>query len=335
MDASVIVPTYRGEDRIRPLLEALARQDYDGTWEVVVSIDGTVDDTKAVVAEYADRFNVRCVEGQAPRGVTHALNDGFAAASGWVLIRCDDDFTPAIDMVSRHVGWHRAKPRIGVSCAYRDIEVASDYGRTYGTGAGARRRQQWYDRKPADRWIDWAGHNSITRDVWSELGGFDPRFRYGQDSELGWRLKQIGVSIVVDPALEIEHRGAPVTAANRIPRAYVAGVSRRQFNIVHGVSHSSTDRILSSPTILVRGWNALIRVTSSLLRTESQFRRLGVGVERMLSHVPAAVGRRVVAWAVESAALSGEGHGPDTLEGLSRQKDREIATERAQVQAQD
>jgi GT2 family glycosyltransferase len=326
MDASVIIPTYRGENRIGPLLEALTRQDYDGAWEVVVSIDGIVDDTRAVLDEYADRLTIRCVASRASRGVTHALNDGFAAATGWVLIRCDDDFTPGVDMVRRHVEWHRAEARIGVSCAYRDIEVTSEFGRAYGTEAARRRRAQWYAREPQDRWIDWAGHNSVTRNVWQELGGFDARFRYGQDSELGWRLKELGVQIVVDPALEIEHRGAPVTAANRIPRAFVAGASRRQFTLVHGESHSTAETE-DRGSFLARGWRALTVATSRALRTESSYRRLGAVVERLLHLVPRAVGSRVVAWAVESAALAGEHFGPDNLDVLARQKDREIAAE--------
>ena len=328
MDASVIVPTYRGENRIRPLLEALALQDHEGSWEVVISSDGVVDDTQAVVDEYADRLSLRYIASPEPRGVTHALNTGFATARGWVLIRCDDDFTPKSDMVRRHVEWHRTEARIGVSCPYRDVEVPSDFGRIYGADAARRRRAQWYSREPENRWIDWAGHNSVTRDVWDEVGGFDPRFRYGQDSELGWRLKQIGVRIVVDEALEIEHRGAPVTAANRIPRAYIAGASRRQFSRVHGGSHSDAE---AAGTIspLARAWFVLTKLTSGVVRTEQGWRRWGAAVERFLAVAPPRVGRRVVAWAVESAALAGEHHGPDSLDGLSSQKDREIAAEKS------
>lgn len=328
MEASVIVPTYRGAKRIRTLLDALTQQDFDGSWEVVVSMDGEVDDTRAVVDDYAGRLDVRCIASAAPRGVALALNAGFAVARGVVLIRCDDDFTPSPDMVRRHVEWHRKMPRIGVSCAYRDVEVASAYGRAYGADAARRRRGQWYSRAPQDRWIDWAGHNSITRDVWEEVGGFDPRFRYGQDSELGFRLTKIGVTIVVDPALEIEHRGAPVSATNRVPRAFVAGASRRQFTLVHGESHSHGDA--DSPAgSLQRMWHAATLATSTLLRSEQQYRHLGAVVDAVLRVAPRSVGRRVAAWAIESAARAGERHGPNSLEQFAHQKDREIATEQA------
>ncbi len=330
MDASVIVPTYRGEKRIRALLEALTKQDFGGAWEVVVSMDGEADRTRAVVDEYAGRLDVRCIASAEPRGVALTLNEGFNAARGAVLIRCDDDFTPAPDMVRRHVEWHQKMPRVGVSCAYRDVEIDSAYGRAYGVDAARRRREQWYARPPHDRWIDWAGHNSVTREVWDEVGGFDPRFRYGQDSELGWRLSRIGVTIVVDPALEIEHRGAPVSATNRVPRAFVAGASRRQFTLVHGASHSHGDAATATG-LLQRMWHAGTSATSTVLRSEQQYRRLGAAVDAVLRVAPSPVGRRVAAWAIESAARAGERFGPNSLEEFAHQKDREIATEQSQA----
>lgn len=325
VDASVIIPSYRGEQRIRPLLDALAAQTYEGPWEVVVSVDGALDQTSEVVDEYADRLTIQCLVAAAPKGVTHALNAGFAAAKGRVLIRCDDDFTPSADMVLRHVNWHQPETRIGVNCVYRDVDVDSPFGRSYGSSAAKLRRDQWYNREPVQRWIDWAGHNSITREVWEELGsGFDPRFRYGQDSELGWRIAQLGVEIVVDPALEIEHRGAPVSAANRIPRGFIAGASRRLFTHVHGASHAEAAAQSQRPSV----WGALTYATSRVLRSEAAYRRLGVVVERALPIMPTMLRKRLIAWALESAARAGEAFGPDDLYTIGAQKDREVATER-------
>ena len=45
-----------------------------------------------------------------------------------------------------------------------------------------------YHREAGQRWVSWAANNSVHREAWARVGGFDPRFVYGQDSELGWRL---------------------------------------------------------------------------------------------------------------------------------------------------
>ena len=215
LDASVIVPSHRGAHRLPALLEALARQDHPGPWEVLVVLDGVLDDSPDVLESWQGRLPLRVLRSEEPRGVVAALNDGFAAARGRVLIRCDDDLTPVTHMVRGHVEHHHGRDDLGVSCAMRDVVTDTPYARTYGLAANRRRLEQWYTRPPGLRWVDWSAHNSVTRTAWGRLEhGFDPRFVYGQDSELGYRLMRSGVTIVVDPALEVEHRGAALSAAN-------------------------------------------------------------------------------------------------------------------------
>ena len=106
LTASVVIPTHRGAQRLPRLLAALARQDFPGRWNVVVSVDGVVDDTLATIDRHrADLALVTVVE-PTGRGVAAALNRGFEAADGDIIIRCDDDLTPRPDMVRRHVELH-------------------------------------------------------------------------------------------------------------------------------------------------------------------------------------------------------------------------------------
>lgn len=325
--ASVIVPTHRGEHRLPPLLDALAAQDTTEPWEVVVVVDGPPGGTAEVLARYTDRLRLRVLDSPPPHGVVAALNAGYAAARGRVLVRCDDDLTPAPDMVRRHLEHHRERDDLGVSCPIRDVVPDTPFGRAYGRAAADRRRQQWETRPAALRWVDWSGHNSVTRATWDRLdGGFDPRFVYGQDSELGFRLVRSGVTIVVDPALEIEHRGAPRTAANRIPRAYVAGASRAAFAALHGVAPEAADA--APVTVLERGWTFGVRVVAATFRDWSHYELLGRGVERVLGRLPEAAGRRLVAFSVEAAGRAGRLHGPRDLETLRRQRTREQDVER-------
>lgn len=232
--ASVIVPTYGGLRRLPALLDALTEQDMSEPWEVVISIDGIVDETKALVEQYRGRLDLVVVESATSTGVSAALNRGFAAASGEVLIRCDDDLTPRRSMVRRHVELHREHPRTIVSAVCRDVAVPTPFGRVYGSRAAAARRQQWYGRPVPDRWIDCAGHLSVDRATWELAApGFDESIPYGEDSEMAYRLVKRGVEVHLAPELEIEHRGAPRLAANRVPRAFNAGAGSRVFALGH------------------------------------------------------------------------------------------------------
>ena len=119
--ASVIVPTHRGAHRLPVLLDALAAQDVDEPWEVVVVLDGVLDDSPRLLEQWQDRLDLRIVVHPEPLGLVDALNDGYAAARGRVLIRCDDDLTPGPDMVRRHIAHHTAAGDVGVMGPTRDV----------------------------------------------------------------------------------------------------------------------------------------------------------------------------------------------------------------------
>src|SRR4051794_15364975 len=89
---SVVVPVLNCEDLIEVQLEALARQDYTGDWEVLVVDNGSTDGTVEVAKAYADRLpNLRIIDASSRRGVSHARNCGARAADGDVILICDAD----------------------------------------------------------------------------------------------------------------------------------------------------------------------------------------------------------------------------------------------------
>jgi GT2 family glycosyltransferase len=322
--ASVIVPTHRGAHRLPTLLDALAAQSFDGPWEVVFVIDGLVDETIALLEAYQQGVPLRLLVMPDPVGVCRGLNAGYAEAKGRVLIRCDDDLTPASDMVSRHVAWHQGPERRGVVGATRDVFPDTPYARAYGRDANCRSLAATYARAPERLWINWAAHNSVTRETWDLAGGFDDRFVYGQDSELGWRLHASGVTIVVDPELEVDHRGPTTTAANRVPRAYVAGSSQRLFVEVHPGARTQPT---AASTLVARLWTAGVVCLSTVIRKREGYRRLGAALDRLLAVLPSKLGRRLVAFAVEGAGRSGQRNGPRDLNEFKSQKAQELSAE--------
>lgn len=89
---SVIIPCYNGAQTIGAQLEALARQQWPGPWEVIIADNGSTDDTLAIVNGYAHRLpNLRVVDASARRGQPYALNAGIQAATGDALLFCDAD----------------------------------------------------------------------------------------------------------------------------------------------------------------------------------------------------------------------------------------------------
>jgi GT2 family glycosyltransferase len=324
---SLVVPTHRGFHRLPTLLRALEAQDFDGAWEVLVVVDGVCDDTPELLNSFVERLPLRSLVMSQSAGVCRALNEGFTSARGRVLIRCDDDLTPRPSMVSLHVAHHVEPGLRGIIGPTRDVFPDTAYAQAYGRSANLNALSVAYTRPLEDRWLHWAAHNSLTREAWELVGGFDERFVYGQDSELGWRLARAGVALHIDAGLEIEHRGPTITATDRVPRAYVSGASRRLFRLVHPEVQFPTNK---PSTLRGRLWSVGTAVFATMIRSRDGYRRLGRGVDRVLSTLPPSLARHVVAFAVETAGRSGAAHGPGDLAVFKGQKTAEVATELGQ-----
>jgi len=315
LQASVVIPSYRGEQRLPELLERLVRQDFDGEWEVIVALDGETDGSRTLLESFQGRLPLKILSSDRSRGIAETLNDAYAAASGDVLIRCDDDLSPEPHMVRRHVELHAASEvPLGVIGATRDVFPDTPYARAYGVPANRRHLAVAYDRDESATWIHWAAHNSVTRQTWESFGGFDASFGYGEDGELGFRLHEAGVRIVIDPELEIAHRGPAPSASVRIPRAFVSGASRREFER----AHPGTVRSATAPgSIAGNVWNGAVGALAASVRSQGGYGRYGRAIDRLPVAVPTGLRGRLIALGVEAAGRSGYRNGAEELHSES------------------
>lgn len=295
--ASVIIPSYRGAGRLPALFDALAAQESTTLqFEAVVVIDG-LDDGSVALVEAETRFPVRHLLFPENRGRVVALNAGFETAGGRVLIRCDDDLVPAPDYVSRHVAGHDGEA-CGVVGVTRNVYAPSRYFEVYGRQADESQRSGTYAETERP-WRHWAGNCSLTRETWEKIGPYDPQYRlYGwEDVDYGYRLHRAGIPVILDRSLETEHRIAAVTTAVRAQRAAHSAAARRIFERKHGSD------VLPPAIPPLSMWNALVRGASHLVGRDP--RRWGGRVDRVIPRVPRVMATKLVALAVESAAVAG------------------------------
>ena len=92
---SVVVPTYREAENLRPLVErvdaALGQQPYD--YELRIVDDDSGDGTEALAAELAEQFPVALDLRRDERGLASAVMHGFGRARGDVLVCMDADLS--------------------------------------------------------------------------------------------------------------------------------------------------------------------------------------------------------------------------------------------------
>lgn len=89
---SVVIPCRNMGATIGAQLEALASQSWSDPWDIVVSDNGSTDDSVRVVERYATRFpHLRLVDSSDRRGASHARNVGARATTAPLLVFCDAD----------------------------------------------------------------------------------------------------------------------------------------------------------------------------------------------------------------------------------------------------
>lgn len=299
--ASIIVPSYRGAARLPALLDSLARQEHAPAFEVIVVVDG-VDDGSVALVEAESRVTARAVLLPENRGRAGALNAGLAAATGEVLIRCDDDLVVSPAFVAAHTCAHAAaEGPVAVAGITRDVHPDTPYARAYGRAAGERAAAHAAGRPAAERWRHWAANCSITRATAERIGPYDAAYRdYGwEDVDYGWRLHAAGIPLLRVPATDAEHHGAAPTTTARALKAFDAGGARETFRRLH------PEAPLADPGAGGGPWGAAVRAVARRHRTRSAIARAAGRIDAVIARLPRRAAEKLVALAVESAAVAG------------------------------
>ncbi len=111
LTVSVILPTFNRAHLITESIDSLLAQTAD-ILEIIIVDDGSTDNTREVLASYADRVTLLT---QQNGGKLSALNHGFSRARGDLIwIMDDDDIAPA-DALERLLGPFREDPETRIS----------------------------------------------------------------------------------------------------------------------------------------------------------------------------------------------------------------------------
>jgi len=184
---SVIVPTRDRPDLLREQLDALAAQEWEGDWEVLVADNGSTDGaTRALVEEFRDRLpGIRFVDASRRRGPAHARNAAAAVARGRSLVFVDDD-----DVVQP--GWLSAmaaalEEHQFVACA-RDYALLNPphVHRARGSPQRDALRRAWYPP-----YLPYAGGCGLAvhRDLFDRVRGFDEKLLVTQDNDFCFKVQ--------------------------------------------------------------------------------------------------------------------------------------------------
>jgi glycosyltransferase involved in cell wall biosynthesis len=218
---SVIVPAGNAEATVGRTLAALAEQDFDGDFEVLLVDDASADATLAI----AERAGVRVLRRDTPGGPAGARNSGVAASSAPLIAFTDADCVPT-------PGWLTA-----ITAAFERADLVR----------GPIRPDPGVERGVFDRTLSVSEDSArfetanlaVRRDLFESLGGFEtfgaaPGARgirpgpgdghFGEDVVFGWRARRLGARICFAHDALVHHAVFP-----RGPRGYIAERKRLRF----------------------------------------------------------------------------------------------------------
>lgn len=235
VEATVIVPARDAAATLADQLEALARQDAEFPWEVLVVDNGSTDTTVQVARGYADRVPLLRVLACPRTGANAARNFGAEAARSERLLFCDAD-----DVVDQ--AWVRI---LATALGEHEAVGGGIDNNTFPPGHMPR----YPDRLPVSagflpRAI--TANFGVRRPVWEEIGGFSEDYVYGStDTEFCWRLQLAGHALHYEPAALVAYRHRN-TLSSAVRKSYRTGKAHvrlyRDFR-EHGMQRSTFPRV--------------------------------------------------------------------------------------------
>jgi len=189
---SVCIPAFRAGKFLNATLESVGAQTHP-SWEVIVTEDGSSDETESVVRSFAGKFSQRVeyARHDTNKGLPATRNASINRASGeWVaLLDADDLWKPTHleDLVKVAV-----EAKVAVACA-ASTAFESDTGKII---EEIPQTDAWIDAFPVSlyrgEFIILPSSAIVRRDVLIRSGLINPQYRMCNDTELWFRLAAAG-----------------------------------------------------------------------------------------------------------------------------------------------
>jgi glycosyltransferase involved in cell wall biosynthesis len=194
MIVSVIIPTYNGGHKLPNVLQSLLLQRIQD-FELIVVVDGSADNTKAVLDEWLPKFRqAKCIF-QSNGGRSQARNAGAKIAGGDLLFFVDDDMRLEPDCLDQHIKHHEKFPDSLVSGAqvYDDKNATTDFQKYKSiiSKNWCSDIQNIYPQPlPPEKLHLTAANFSISKNLFERLGGFDEGVSDMEDFLLAYTATQ-------------------------------------------------------------------------------------------------------------------------------------------------
>lgn len=263
-------------------LHALSRQTYPGEWELIVSDNGSTDETASIIRDHAigNSINLTVVDSSEKKGAAYARNVGVACSQGEFLA-----FTDADDLV--HDDW--LAELVSVATLYDAVAGEIEIRRLNSAKTFSWRPLSTPGRSFTDpQFLPYfMGCNfGVWKSVLNEVGGFDEDFKpAGEDVELAWRIQRAGFTLGLQPKAIVSYRlRASLAETCRQLRHYGVSDSRLYAKFKEHGMQPMRGRELLALTFLILLQNPLLPTTLTRTNRGMWLARMSYVLGRVEGH---------------------------------------------------
>lgn len=198
--ASVVIPAWNAEKTLGIQLSALVRQTTNVPFEVLISDNGSTDETRSVAKSFSDSLDIRIVDASASRGPAFARNRAVEEVRSEKILFCDADDMVSERWVEAHVAMLEEYPLVTGPILYvSDTSPAElDRWRAARIPTGPR---LYLAKAP----FAGSGNLSVRREAFRSLGGFDLELQTGEDAHFTIQAQFSGLSLAWAQEATIYH----------------------------------------------------------------------------------------------------------------------------------
>lgn len=225
MKVSIVIPNWNGKDKLEKNLPKVLK--VKGIFEIIVVDDASDDGSVAFLREnYSEKIKI--IEKKENSGFGSNVNFGVEFVIGDLVFLLNTDAIPDEDCI------------IKVLHHFKDRKVFSVSFNTGGNWSWAKWEKGYFWHFQSKGEIKthetlWAsgGSGVFRKDLWVELGGFDPLYDpfYVEDLDLGYRAIKRGYKNIWEKNVKVEHYKEVGVIAKNFPGSIIEQISERNMLI--------------------------------------------------------------------------------------------------------
>ena len=215
MQVSIVIPNYNGLENLKNNLPKVttAINHFSGSAELILIDDASSDASIEFSVDFCQKTkNCQLISNPENLGFAESCNIGVKRAEGEIVVLLNSDVYPDENFLAPIVKHFENEQVFAVGCLEKVLDDKNEVIEERGVGE-LFFKDGIFQHHAGDldsSMTDWVcgGSGAYRRDIFLELGGFDPQFKpfYWEDIDLSYQAKQKGYQLIFEKNSVVFHK---------------------------------------------------------------------------------------------------------------------------------